>query len=306
MLRTKSALNWLTRSAVAACATFALVAPVSASTVLLNDTFADGSRLETNLPTESRVFASSAADVSVAPGALNYATQTASRRLATYFTPSTGYNLADNEYLKASMTFTPNGTIAASSSKAFRFGLFGDDSARISADGFNDAGGSGNPWGNAYGYAVFLDIGSNGTAAPLQLGKRNDTSGTVTSLMGTGSAFAPQLTGGDPVTFAAGSSYKLELVLERISSSLLTVRANLYQGATLISTFAADDNGVDLGTNPIYNGFDLFALRTTSAASTADSFQFTNFYVETGAIPEPASLGLLALGGLTLLRRRHA
>jgi hypothetical protein len=66
----------------------AAVGGVCSAAVLLNDTFADSSRLETNLPNESTFWASSPGDVTVGVSYVQQAMATSSRRLHTYFTPA--------------------------------------------------------------------------------------------------------------------------------------------------------------------------------------------------------------------------
>jgi hypothetical protein len=60
-------------------------------------------------------------------------------------------------------------------------------------------------------------------------------------------------------------------------------------GNLLTDTFTADNSGQVV-----------FTSVPTNAGNTYHFYAFTN-----EAVPEPASLGVLALGGLTLLRRRR-
>ena len=99
-------------------------AGVCSAQVLLYDTFADGSRGQTNLPTESAVWASGATAVTMGPGSLAYAQSTSSRRLWTYFAPNgSPVSLGIGEQLIATIEFTPRGGLYDVNNKNFRFGF---------------------------------------------------------------------------------------------------------------------------------------------------------------------------------------
>jgi hypothetical protein len=72
---------------------------------------------------------------------------------------------------------------------------------------------------------------------------------------------------------------------------------------TRMSGGTVDGDGLEevifTDTTPNTFKYDTFALRPSSAASTADSFDTTLFKVESN-VPEPASLLLMGLGGLGL------
>jgi hypothetical protein len=81
------------------------------------------------------------------------------------------------------------------------------------------------------------------------------------------------------------------------TEEIFSDHVNFYVDGVLdtTQTFTSDISG---GFNAVRIGSGL-----TSAGGGAG---FDNFVVSTDAVPEPASLGLIALGGLTLLRRRRA
>ncbi|WP_428938651.1 PEP-CTERM sorting domain-containing protein [Fontivita pretiosa] len=308
------------------------MACLSFGAVLLNDSFTDGSRLETNLPNESAVYVgvsgSDGGSFSVVPGALQNIMGTSSRKNWTYFTADLSVpdgnqphnavtQLNVGEILNASMSFRlPNGATnnPGSAGRDFRFGIFHDPTdPRVQVDVNSDGGGGTAPWTDALGYAVQIPLNSNptNTTALFQVGKRTTSN---TSLLGSGGAYTFAPTGGAPVAVAANTEYTLELSLSVVSSSQLDVTASLRQGSTVLSTYTVSDTGTAFGgtaigsgllpgSQGIYLNFDQLFFRMSSN-TTASQVDITNFRVE--LIPEPASLGLIGLAGLALGRRRRA
>jgi hypothetical protein len=116
---------------------------------------------------------------------------------------------------------------------------------------------------------------------------------------------------------ADNTTYTLQLMLTEVSAGDMLVTATLLQGSTVLSTNSAHDldtsfggtaigTGLLPGSQSIYTNFDHFMLRN-SDASQAATLDFTNFkVVEAAAVPEPSSLGFLAVAALALgLRRRR-
>lgn len=67
------------------------------------------------------------------------------------------------------------------------------------------------------------------------------------------------------------------------------------------------NRSVNLANLGVLNGGDTLAFRDNSGASTGDKGHYLDNLVLTGVlIPEPATMGLLGLGGLVLLRRRRS
>ncbi len=85
-----------------------------------------------------------------------------------------------------------------------------------------------------------------------------------------------------------------------------TVTMTWEQSTSTLSALIADANGTTVASNSIVNGsFDQFNRLTLGASlNSGKEFYLDDVKVEM-SIPEPASLGLLVLGGLVLARRRR-
>jgi hypothetical protein len=269
--------------------------------VLLDDTWEDGERLNSSLPGEAAVYATPIYDVAVAPGALTITMGESSQRLWTYFTESDPVTLDVGQKLVASVKFVP--TFAdpppENVSRGFRFGVFHDPSdPHKESDGGSDSGGSGDPWDDSVGYAVFLPLcgAASSTTNLFQIGKR--IPGNHTSLLGATAAYVLESSGGDPTVEKSGTEYTVVLTIDKIAADEAIVTASMHQGDTLLATHSVTDKGGSVfgthpNTNPINDKFDQLFLRLSSADSTAATVKLTNFRVEitgsqsSASTPEP-------------------
>src|ERR1041385_683428 len=114
--------RWLARL----CGVAILATMTAPAAVLLDDTWADGTRTNTSLPTDAAWYASSAASLVAAANSLTATPNaTQSRTWWTFFTTNAASLVALNvgDTLKPTLTFTPSGVVAQNAVKvsvAFR------------------------------------------------------------------------------------------------------------------------------------------------------------------------------------------
>ena len=263
-----------------AAACFLLAAPLARGEVLLDDKWADGSRAESKRPQEAAVWVGREADVTLKPGALTTVMSPTSQKIWTYFTDKEPVKLEVGQRLTAGVSFIPRGKLSESTSRSLRIGLFHDaNDPRVESDVNNDAGGSDAPWRDAQGYAVQLLVtgGEYSSTKPFDLGKRTNLDSR--SLLGTSGDYA-KVSGGPPVALELDKEYTVTFAVERVSESQADLTVGYKQGAEELSTWSVTDDGNYLGTEPVYDQFDLLFVRISDNTTTADKIEFTNFKVE--------------------------
>jgi len=263
--------------------------PMSGSAaVLVDDSWSDGTRVDTTLPEESAWFASATGTpavptLSAAAGSLTgnvrmFETNLASRLWITHFAPpGSPVILGLGDVLKLTLVFTPNNLpTTPPTSRGLRFGLFNfsePGAAQVNADGFSTGAGAGAPGVNVTGYILNMNFAQTLINNPLQIMKRTDL--PTNNLMGASAVFTALSSGGGPVGdgFRSGAQYTFEFSARRLET------------ATEITTKFSDDAGWTIShtasdaTNPTFS-FDGLAIRPNGVADTADSFTFTRFKAE--------------------------
>ena len=187
---------------------------MASAEVLLYDTFADASRLETNLPQESAVWVSHPDGVTMGVGSLafNQNAASGSQKMWTYFAPEGApVTLQVGHQLVTTIEFTPRQTVYDTTSKNFRFGLFYDPTDGQVLEDMNSDDGKGR-WGDSTGYAVHFPLSSGPSSSNSSLGKR--IADLTSSLLGSGSAYPGLTSGGDAFTVAEGTLYTLTFALD--------------------------------------------------------------------------------------------
>ncbi len=281
-------LRW---AALAIILAFGVVLPGYA-TVLVNDTWQDGTRTDPAAPvySENGTNLDSDADLESAwynaNGTLTAsvghlvgtmpADGTSSASWTTYFTPELNpVTLAGaGDQLKITWVFTPSGVNSGStSSSGLRVAVVDSPSAsRRTSDG--------SPSSSTYaGYGMFMNMATTlGSSSPFQLVERSapGTSSAFLSSSGSWTSLANGATGGN-AGYASGTQYTLVMTFTRNASAGLDITATM-TGGSLNNTGSASLSYSDSTPNGFT--FDTFGLRPSSATDSAASFDTTLFEVE--------------------------
>jgi pectate lyase len=274
----------LYRIAVAAISLLTSLIPAH-GTVILDDTFANGTRNVQNLPANSAWYASSGASVTAAPGAMSIAVGGSAILAVTYFAPANApISLDVGDTLLATINFTFNNVDTANSSQGFRFAVCDFGTTRSTADLSSNSG----QGTNVQAYALFQNMSATFSSAnPMALMKR--TTVTDPSLLGTGGDWTTLTSGPGNISsfpgFTSGSQYSLQLTLVRTDTASMQVTAtwvNLGNGATM-STTVTDSSASNFN-------FDGFGIRPQNAANAATNIVFNEVRVEYIAVGTPPSI----------------
>ena len=264
----------LYRTALAAISVLTALTQVHA-TVILDDTFADGTRNNQNLPTDAAWFASSGASLTATPGAMTLIMSGSAILGVSYFAPSNSpifLNIGDT--LQATITFTFNGVDTANSSQGFRFAICDFSTNRASAD----LSSSSSQGANVPAYALFQNMsGTFSSSSPMDIRKR--TTLTDSSLLGTSGDWTSLTTGPGNTNsfsgFANGIQYTLQISLQRtdVGSIQITMTWVNKSNGTTLSTTVADAAAANFN-------FDGFGLRPQNAANSTTNIVFNEVRVE--------------------------
>ncbi len=253
----------------------------SHATTILDDTFADGTRNNQNLPTDAAWWVSTAGAVTTNVGSMSIAVPTGSIMAISYFgaNSTTPVSLGVGDTLTVSIKFTFNGVAPQNTSQNFRLciGDFADSTLSpkdVTADGFSTS--SQGAGVNAYGLFQNMGVTFN-NSTPTTIEKR--TTITDSSILGTGGdwtglASGPGALGSFP-GFTSGGQYVLQYSLQRLDATSLALTAtwqSLANGATL--TTSVTDSAAST-----FN-FDGIALRPSGSASTASGIVFNEVRVD--------------------------
>lgn len=293
------------------------------ATVLVNDTWIDGTDTDPASPVYSEAGSDSDSDGDLESawfkggdgtldpvaaggplrGRFSSPTSVSSASWTTYFTAEgSEVDLANaGDMLKITWKFTPTNVNTSNASQNFRLAVVDSPAgSRVTSDA--------TPGNATYtGYAMFMNMGQTlGHSRSFELMERA-APGTASALLSASGSW----TGMGPVNGAttgedgydSGAEYTFLMTIIRNLSGGLDIEASMTgpgignDGQISVSTTDATPNGGSYK-------FDTFAVRPSGATTTAEIFDTSLFKVEFIPIPEPASLALLALSGLVLIRRR--
>lgn len=280
---------------------FGYVAGVRAD-VLLDDTWADGTRTNQNLPADSAWwFSYGAATAQTNSMFVPMRSDNTALLGITYFTDgfTNPVRLAVGESLTASLRIVLSNVPPSNPLLGFRVGLFNfaDSSLspkRVSADGFsNSSQGNG-----VAGYALFQNMGTTfNDPAPMHILKRTVLSNS--SLLGASSAWTEVgfpvfiQTNGFP-GFVGGLEYLWQMTIQRTDTTAIVISmlcSNTASGATL-SYSTADTTATNFS-------FDGLALRPLSTNNAAAGYTFNEARIDYAALPRDgfANVGFTTAGG---------
>ena len=268
--------------------------------ILVNDTWQDGTRTDPAAPVYSEdgtdsdadgdlesawYFTGSGATMTASPGHLvTTVGASSSSSWETYFTPE-GSKITlsgPGDAVRITWVFTPGTVNANNTSQGFRMAIVNTPiGSRLTADG--------SPASAAYaGYAMFMNMGATlGNSKPFNLMARNAGSSDLLSSSGNWASLTNGATSGNH-GYDSGTQYTFVITMTRNASDGLEIAATM-SGGTLNNSGTASLTYTDAAPNSFT--FDTFALRPSSAASTAAQFDATLFKVEFIPGATPPSVG---------------
>jgi pectate lyase len=254
----------------------------------LDDTWADGTRNNQNLPAESAWFCSSGASLTATTNAMSLAIGSGSIMTLTYFAPTTNgpIQLAVGDTLNLTCRLTLASVGPANTSQGIKLALcnFADSTLspkRVGSDSFSTS----SQGAGVQSYALFQTMGvtfNNGN--PMDIKKR--TTVADAELLSKSSDWMSLGIGPGSVGafsgFTAGVVYVLQFSIQRTATNSMAISCswlNTASGASLLTT-ATDNSAANFS-------FDGLALRSSGNTTSAGGITFSEVKVEfvSGATP---------------------
>jgi len=277
-------------SVTSAPAVLTVTAATSTPTgVVVDDTFADGSRINLPYAVDNSIWLATAG-LDASSGALVGTPQTGSAVWLGFFTddqtapPGLPVHLDVGKQVKATIHFSAD-SIVASGGNSIRMGLFdyADGGTRPVADGSGVA----NSGTGVRGYMLVLNFGTTfNDDTPLELYARNNLSaadlmGTTANYQSIGAGPTGATLNGSPA-FTSGVTNVLELTVARTGFSTAQLTLSVTAGSSNWTHTVTDSTYA-------YPRFDAFGIRMNSLATTANSFTFPEFKVEVSNASVPVN-----------------
>ena len=198
--------------------------------------------------------------------------------LWSYFSDITLAN--DGEAITLSFTVTP--LDASATTQSFRFGLYNDGGTQV----LNNLSGTNSDAGFTSTLGYFTKWNQTGTVQNLWA----RTAGKTNPCSDSSDVDAVTLTTNDTLpTLTQGTAYDVTFTVARSSATEYLVTSTV--------------NGAEIsGATTTINATSFNTVAMLNPPTGIDSFEFANLQVE--LIPEPATMVLLALGSLGLIKRR--
>ena len=277
-----------------ALAAAALLGRSAGASVLVNDTWLDGTDSDPAAPVWSENGVDSDADGNLesawfqggvgtldpvgagGPERGNLTTGgTSSASWTTYATPETGkVTLGQGESLHITWAFTPSNVNTSNTSQNFRLTLVNTpNGSRLSANG--------TPASAAFtGYAMFMNMGQTlGNSNPFRLMRRNVSSGDLLNTSGNWVAVGTTGATSGNHGYDSGTLYTFDMTLTHNALDGLDINATM-TGGTLDNDGTAQVLFTDAAPQGGSFTFDTFDVRPSGATTTAELFDTSLFKVE--------------------------
>ncbi|HUO10325.1 MAG TPA: PEP-CTERM sorting domain-containing protein [Phycisphaerae bacterium] len=326
--------------ALAVAAVVSLTVSAAKAAVVFNDTFASSTINLTSTPsgnsTSYDIASARSATASIAPGHLliTQAKSTSTIVEAQAVFTSSPITLATaGDSIELTVTFTDTVGVPV----AMYFGLYNSGGTVPFTDLMNGSTSATPPTGlnsvatgdafggvqNWQGYNANLQGGNTATSYKIQTRpKQTGTTNTNQDLLTAGASSSQSYSGASQlgsaanpgtIQFVVGNQYTEDFVITMMAGGTYSFTSNLYAGASASGSPLVTINGADPSTaSPplgpfLYNGFDGLAFGNRETDNLGDAMDVQSVMVSTNvaAVPEPASLGAIAVAGLALLTRRR-
>ncbi len=275
---------------------------VLVTNVIVNDSFADGSRTNTG-PLQADWWSSSATNgnsVEAYTNQLGLISGTSGRGLHGTFAPQT---LAIGDTIRATFTFTTPATVGAgSASTAFKIAMMDFNDAGLAAD-LSSASATVNPlYTNLPGYMIDLDV-NDAVASDISIRKHLvNTSGRFLGTTAEWFSFGSSADAG--YVFAPNTEYVGVISITRTEADGVDIFGSMSQGGTLMDSYTdSDSSGIanHFGMIGFWANTSAFGSSTTAGELVDNGITFSNIKIEVVTYSTPTPTLNIAHSGNNVL-----